>query len=102
MVEIGDGDTLKLFDSKGSSVSLQFFEDLAKLESNSQKKRTTFIGPIYSSENWKLLQTHLAPLIKSRQESKSDVGQTPFPLGRAQRPVLGGEQQSASQGQSDF
>lgn len=78
MVEIGDGDTLKLFDSKGSSVSLQFFEDLAKLESNSQKKRTTFIGPIYSSENWKLLQTHLAPLIKSRQESKSDVGQTPF------------------------
>ena len=78
MVEIGDGDTLKLFDSKGSSVSLQFFEDLAKLESNSQKKRTTFIGPIYSSENWKLLQTHLAPLIKARQESKSDVGQTPF------------------------
>lgn len=78
MAEIGDGDTLKLFDSKGSSVSLQFFEELAKLESNSQKKRTTFIGPIYLSENWKLLQTHLAPLIKSRQESKSDVGKTPF------------------------
>jgi hypothetical protein len=78
MVEIGDGETLKLFDSKGSSVSLQFFEDLAKLESNSQKKRTTFIGPIYSSANWKLLQTHLAPLIKARQENKSDVGHTPF------------------------
>jgi hypothetical protein len=78
MIEIGDGDTLKLFDSKGGSVSLQFFEDLAKLEFNSQKKRTTFIGPIYSSANWKLLQTHLAPLIKSRQDSKSDVGQTPF------------------------
>jgi hypothetical protein len=30
MLEIGDGETLKLFDSKGSSVSLQFFEDLAK------------------------------------------------------------------------
>lgn len=78
MVEIGDGDTLKLFDSKGSSVSLQFFDDLAKLESNSQKKRTTFIGPIYSSANWKLLQTHLAPLIKARQESKSDVRQAQF------------------------
>lgn len=78
VIEIGDGETLKLFDSKGSSVSLQFFEDLAKLESNSQKKRTTFIGPIYSSANWKLLQTHLAPFIKARQESKSDVEQTPF------------------------
>ena len=43
MIDIGDGETLKLFDSKGSSVSLQFFEDLAKLESNSQKKRKTFI-----------------------------------------------------------
>lgn len=78
MLEIGDGDTLKLFDSKGSSVSLQFFEDLAKLESNSLKKRTTFIGPIYSSANWELVQKHLAPIIKTRRESKADVGQTPF------------------------
>lgn len=78
MIDIGDGETLKLFDSKGSSVNLQFFEDLAKLESNSQKKRTTFIGPIYSSANWELLQKHLAPLIKARRESKADVGQTPF------------------------
>lgn len=78
MLDIGDGDTLKLFDSKGSSVSLQFFEDLAKLEANSQKKRTTFLGPIYSSANWELLQKHLAPVIKARRESKADVGQTPF------------------------
>ena len=78
MLEIGDGETLKLFDSKGSSVSLQFFEDLAKLEANSQKKRTTFLGPIYSSANWELLQKHLAPLIKARRASKADVGQTPF------------------------
>ena len=78
MLDIGDGDTLKLFDSKGSSVSLQFFEDLAKLEANSQKKRTTFLGPIYSSANWELLQKHLAPIIKARRESKADVGQTPF------------------------
>lgn len=78
MLDIGDGETLKLFDSKGSSVSLQFFEDLAKLEANSQKKRTTFLGPIYSSANWELLQKHLAPLIKARRESKADVGQTPL------------------------
>lgn len=78
MAEIGDSETLKLFDSKGSSVSMQFFEDLTKLEFNSLRKRTTFIGPIYSSANWELLQNHLAPLIRARQESKSDVGQTPF------------------------
>ena len=78
MLDIGDGETLKLFDSKGSSVSLQFFEDLARLEANSQKKRTTFLGPIYSSANWGLLQKHLAPIIKARRESKADVGQTPF------------------------
>lgn len=78
MIEIGDGETLKLFDSKGSSVSLQFFEDLAKLESNSQKKRSTFIGPIYSSANWELVQKYLAPIIKARRESRADVGQTPF------------------------
>ena len=78
MLDIGDGDTLKIFDSKGSSVSLQFFEDLATLETNSQKKRTTFLGPIYSSANWELLQKHLAPIIKARRETKADVGQTPF------------------------
>jgi len=51
MIEIGDNETLKLFDSKGSSISLQFFEDLAKMESNSQKNRTTFIGPIYAAQS---------------------------------------------------
>jgi len=78
MLDLGDGETLKLFDSKGSAVSLQFFDDLAKLEANSQKKRTTFLGPIYSSANWELIQKHLAPLIKARRESKADMGQTPF------------------------
>ncbi len=78
MIEIGDGETMKLFDSKGSSVSLQFFDDLTTLESNSHRKRTTFIGPIYSSANWGLLQKNLAPLIKARRESKADVGKTPF------------------------
>lgn len=78
MIEIGDGETLKIFDSKGSSLSLQFFEDLAKLESHSQKRRTTFVGPIYTSSNWELVQKLLAPIIVARREGKADVGQTPF------------------------
>lgn len=78
MIEIGDGETLKLFDSKGSSVSPQFFEDLAKLEFYSQRKRTTFIGPVYSSANWELVQKHLAPIINARRESKTEMGQSPF------------------------
>lgn len=78
MIETGDGETLKLFDAKGSSINMQFFEDLAKLEFNSSKKRSSFIGPIYSSANWELVQKHLGPLIKSRRENKADVGQTPL------------------------
>lgn len=78
MLEIGDADSLNLFDSKGSAINLQFFEDLAKLEFNSQKNRTTFLGPIYSSINWELLQKHLAPVIKARRESKMEVGHTPL------------------------
>lgn len=78
MIETGDGETLKLFDAKGSSISMQFFEDLAKLESNSSKKRSSFIGPIYSSVNRELVQKHLGPLIRSRRENKADVGQTPL------------------------
>lgn len=78
MLDIGDCETLKLFDSKGSSVNLQFFEDQVKLEANSQMKRTTFLGPIYSSANWELLQKHLAPIIKAKRESKADLEQAPF------------------------
>ncbi|WP_371875090.1 hypothetical protein [Duganella vulcania] len=78
MLEIGDGDTLKLFDSKGAAINLQFLDDLSRLEFNGQKRRKTFLGPIYSSENWAQLQKRLAPIIKARRESKADIGQTPF------------------------
>ena len=88
MSEIGDGETLKLFDSKGSSVSLHFFEDLAKLEFNSQKieprYRTNTRLPVGISSK------KLGPIIKARRESKADVGK-PFSLGCTQRPVLGKE-----------
>ena len=78
MLEIGDSNTLKLFDSKTNSVNLQFLEDIVRLEANSQKRRTTFLGPIYSQENWGMLQNQLAPVLKSRIESKVDVGRDTF------------------------
>ena len=78
MYEIGDGDSLKLFDSKTNSVNLQFLDDLVRLEANSHKRRTTFLGPIYSRENWALLQKQLAPVLISRIESKADFGQDSF------------------------
>lgn len=78
MLEIGDGETLKLFDSKSNSLNLQFLDDLKRLEENSQKKRTTFLGPIYSVANWGILQKYLAPVLASRIESKADVGQDSF------------------------
>lgn len=78
MMEIGDGDTMKVFDAKGSAISVQFLEDLFQLESNGSRNRSSFIGPIYSSENWELVQKQLAPLIKARRENRADVGHTPF------------------------
>ena len=78
MMEIGDAQTLNLFDAKGSGISMQFFEDLARIESNRSTRRSSFIGPIYSSANWGLVQKHLGPLIKSRRETKADVGHTPL------------------------
>lgn len=78
MLEIGDSETLKLFDSKTSSLNPQFLDDLTRLESNSQITRTTFLGPIYSVANWGILQKHLAPILASRIETKTDVGQDSF------------------------
>lgn len=78
MLEIGDSDTLKLFDSKTNFINFQYLADLAKLEVNNSQKRTTFLGPIYSQENWGMLQKQLAPVLTSRIESKADVGQDSF------------------------
>jgi hypothetical protein len=78
VIEIEDSDTLKLFDAKANSINVQFLEDLIKLEANSQERRTSFLGPIYTSANWKLLQKRLAPVLTSRIESKEEVGSDPF------------------------
>lgn len=78
MIEIGDTETSKLFEIGSDRINLRYLEDLGKLEKNSQQGRSTFLGPIYSSANWELVQMHLASLIKERRQSKADVGQTPF------------------------
>lgn len=78
MFEIGDSNTLKLFDAKTNSVNFQYLADLAKLEENNSQKRITFLGPIYSQENWGVLQQQLAPVLMSRIESNTDVGQDSF------------------------
>ncbi len=78
MLELGDSETIKLFDSKTSSLNLQFLADLTTLERNDQNKRASFVGPIYASANWAMIQRHLAPFLKSRIESRADVGHEPF------------------------
>lgn len=78
MMELGDSETLKLFDSKTNTVNLSFLDELKKLESNSQDKRMTFLGPIYLQENWQLLQRHLAPVLASRIESSTEVENNSF------------------------
>jgi hypothetical protein len=78
MLEIGDGDTLKLFDSRSNALNPQFLDDLRRLEENDGKQRTTFFGPIYSAANWGLLQKALTPVLASRIKSKVDAGQPVF------------------------
>lgn len=78
MKEIGDSETSNIFDIGSDRINLRHLEDLGKVEENSRKGRSTFLGPIYSSANWELVQMHLAPLINDRRKSKADVGQASF------------------------
>lgn len=79
MLEIGDVETLKLFDSKTNSLNQQFLEEQTQqFEMDSKKKRIEFLGPIYTPTNWSKLQKYLAPILVSRIKSKADVGQDSF------------------------
>lgn len=77
MIEVNDDFTIKLIESKINSINLNFLEDLNKIEENSAK-RITFIGPIYSEENWALLQKHLAPALNSRIKNGTNDDQRSF------------------------
>lgn len=89
MLDIGDSDTLKLFDSNTNCINFSYWEDLKRIEENSQLRRTTFLGPIYSSENWGILQKYLAPILVSRIEQKADSGHELFVWLAPSDPVWG-------------
>jgi len=78
IMEIGDTDTLKVFDLKTNSINPQFIDDLQKLEEQNGSVRATFIGQIYAQSNWERLQNTLAPTLDKLNKSKSDGSVIPF------------------------
>jgi len=78
MMEIGDEDTLKVFNPKTNSVNPRFIDDLQKLEEHYETARTTFVGQIYTRSNWELFQRTLAPILTKRVKAKSDHNDSSF------------------------
>lgn len=78
MVSINDDLTLKLFDSKTNQLNPSFIKDMQALEEYSDSGRTTFLGPVYSKDNWEKLQKALAPVLNQRIRDKTDYGGSPF------------------------
>lgn len=70
MLEIGDAETIKVLDLKSNSLNLGYFEELVKLEDNRKGGRNFFLGPVYSRDNWQLVQKKLAPIIQERTKQK--------------------------------
>ena len=73
MLEIGDAETIKVLDSKSNSLNLGYFEELVKFEDNRKDGRNFFLGPVYSRDNWQLVQKKLAPIIQERAKQKEDL-----------------------------
>lgn len=92
----GDEDTLKVFDSSTNKISPKNMFDLNKLGENTGKKRLTFIGPIYLSNNWQILQKFLAPILAKRIENKIDVGDSRFTWIAPSNPFWGKSEQFLS------
>ena len=78
MMQIGDEDTLKVFDTATNQISPKYLLDLNRLEEYEQKHRETFLGPIYTRNNWQKLQKTLAPILAERIRSKQDNGGSRF------------------------
>lgn len=73
MMEIGDDSTPKLFGSGFGAIKTQYLEELNRLEGNSGSKRKTFLGQIYSKDNWSLLQEYMSPVLSSRLKANADI-----------------------------
>jgi hypothetical protein len=78
MLSLSDEETLKLFDSKTNLFNPNYLEDMRALEEHTGSDRTTFLGPIYSKNNWDTLQKALAPMINERIKSKVDTSASRF------------------------
>lgn len=74
MVQMGDEDTLKVFDSASNQISPKYLLDLNRLEEHESKGRETFLGPIYTRDNWGRLIRLLEPVVDKRIKSKQDFG----------------------------
>ncbi|MEX9213440.1 hypothetical protein AB7Z50_03865 [Providencia rettgeri] len=78
MVSLNDDLTLKLFDSKTNQINPLFINDMQAMEEYSGLGRTTFLGPIYSRNNWEKLQKALAPVLNKRIRDKTYYGGSLF------------------------
>lgn len=78
MLQVGDEDTLKVFDKASSQISPNYLLDLNRLEEHEQKCRETFLGPIYTKSNWQKLQRVLAPVLTGRIKSRKNNGGSRF------------------------
>lgn len=78
MMEIGDEDTLKVFNPKTNSINPRFINDLQRLEEHYQTSRVTFVGQIYTRSNWDLFQRTLAPILAKRAKTKSEYNDSSF------------------------
>lgn len=78
MLSLSDEETLKLFDSKTNLINPNYLEDIRALEEHTASGRTTFLGPIYSKNNWDQLQKSLIPVINERIKSKADTSGSRF------------------------
>jgi len=72
MVRIGDTKTMDIIDSDSDLISPQRLDALKSVEdSGAKSESTTFIGPIYSPDNWGRLQDRLAPILASSNSTKT-------------------------------
>ena len=66
MMKIGDEETLELFDSSSNVIDPHRLHEM-NVNSNG---RPTFIGPLYSLENWEAIQQALTPILVSHATDK--------------------------------
>ena len=76
MAVLGDGETSTLFNTH--SIDLKSFDIKRRQEEHDSSLRRSLLGPVYSAENWELIKSCLAPILKKRSKSKTDYGKKQF------------------------